>query len=206
MPYRRFPVTYHAGPFPRQGTSTIPSLRSIHNLHTVYEKFTGLECVPVRLEARGYAGNTRTTSRAGHEEHGPPYVPVHACSLARYIDHSSDSDIANEARTRYRPSSSDADGAALQRVDHIRPKHGCACLPPLQIFLRSHHRLELCHSYTTKGSPVITVDRFMTRQIIVTRCARWSGPSNHPIFGIMSLHVHHRPNRGPMNSPTVITA
>ncbi len=27
----------------------------MHNLHTVYEEFTELECIPVRLEAREYA-------------------------------------------------------------------------------------------------------------------------------------------------------
>ena len=41
----------------RGGTSrTTQSLRSIHNLHTIDEEFTGLERVPVRLEARVDAG------------------------------------------------------------------------------------------------------------------------------------------------------
>jgi LmbE family N-acetylglucosaminyl deacetylase len=65
----------------------------------------------------------------------PPSVRVHDLSLARHIDHSSDSDIANDARTSHLPSSSDADRAALQHVDHIRPKHGCYRLPPLRIVL-----------------------------------------------------------------------
>ena len=31
-------------------------LRSMHNLHTIYEEFTGLKCGWLRLEAREYAG------------------------------------------------------------------------------------------------------------------------------------------------------
>lgn len=112
---------------------------STHNLHTVYEKFTGLECLLGKVETRDYAGNTHTTSRSGHEEHSPTSVPVHDRSLACHIDHSSDSDIANEARTSHLPSSSDADRAALQHVDHIRQKHGCSRLPPLQIVV--HHTI-----------------------------------------------------------------
>ena len=126
-----------------------PSLRSTHNLHTVYEKFTGLECFLGKVETRDYAGNTHTTSRAGHEEHSPPSVPVYDRSLARHIDHSSDSDIANEARTSHLPSSSDADRATRQHVDHIRPKHGCDRLPPLQIVV--HHTID--SSYATVTQP-----------------------------------------------------
>jgi hypothetical protein len=49
------------------------------------------------------------------------YLFVFTLSLARHIDHSRDSDIANDARTSHLPSSSDAGRAALQHVDHFRP-------------------------------------------------------------------------------------
>src|SRR4029077_5952144 len=39
---------------------TAQSLRSMQNLHSIYKKFTGLECVPIRLEARDSA-MTQTT-------------------------------------------------------------------------------------------------------------------------------------------------
>lgn len=41
----------------------------MHNLHKVYGELTELECVPVRLGAREYAGTIRTFSGAGLEEH-----------------------------------------------------------------------------------------------------------------------------------------
>jgi hypothetical protein len=83
------------------------SLRSPHNLHTVYEEFTGLECLLGKVEAREDAKTFHLISGAGHEEHSPPSVPVHDLSLARHIDHSSDSDIANDARTSHLSSSMD---------------------------------------------------------------------------------------------------
>jgi len=100
------------------------SLRSIHNLHTIYEEFTGLECVPVRLEAGEYTGTTHTIFGAGHEEHSSPSVLVHDLSLARHTDRSGDSDMTGYAHTNHLSSSSDADRAALRHDDHIRPKHG----------------------------------------------------------------------------------
>ena len=77
------------------------SLRSPHNLHTVYEEFTGLECLLGKVEAQEYAGSIHTNSGAGHEEHSPPSVSVHDLSLACHIDHSSNSDIADDARTSH---------------------------------------------------------------------------------------------------------
>ena len=56
-PVRLWGATWASNQRVRGGASrTTQSLRSIHNLHTIYEEFTGLERVPVRLEARVYAG------------------------------------------------------------------------------------------------------------------------------------------------------
>ena len=125
-----------------------------------------MECVPVRVEAREDAKTFHLIPGAGHEEHRRLSVRAHDLSLARHTDHSRDSDIANDARPSHLPASSDADRAALQHDDHIRPKHECYRLLPLRIVLRSHPRLELCHTYTTKGGPMITVDRLMTCQMV----------------------------------------
>jgi hypothetical protein len=108
-----------------------------------------MECVPVRVEAREDAKTFHLIPGTGHEEHRRLSVRAHDLSLACQTDHSSDSDIANDARTSHLPSSSDADRAALQHDDLIRSKHECYRLPPLRIVLRSHPRLELCHTYTT---------------------------------------------------------
>ena len=59
----------------------------------MYEEFTGLECVPVRLEAREYAGTIHTIPGAGHEEHRRLSVRAHNLSLARHTDCSGDSDV-----------------------------------------------------------------------------------------------------------------
>ena len=125
-----------------------------------------MECVPVRVEAREDAKTFHLIPGAGHEEHRRLSVRAHDLSLARNTDHSSGSDIANDARTSHLPSSSDAYKAPLQHDDYIRPKHECYRLPPLHIVLRSQPRLERSHIRTTKGGPMITVDRLMTRQMV----------------------------------------
>ena len=107
----------------------------MHNLHTVYEEFTELECILVRLEAGENTGTIHTNSGAGREEHRRLSVRAHDLSLARHIDRSGDSDITDPARTRHRPSSSDAERAALRHDDHICPKHGCHHLSTLRIVL-----------------------------------------------------------------------
>jgi hypothetical protein len=56
-PVKLWGATWASNQRVRGGTSrTTQSLRSIHNLHNIYEEFTGLERVPVRLETRVYAG------------------------------------------------------------------------------------------------------------------------------------------------------
>jgi hypothetical protein len=89
---------------------TTSRLRSTDNLHKVYGELTELEYVLVRLKAHEYAGTIHTTAGAGHEECGSPSVLVHDLSLARHIDHSSDSEVANDAGTSHLASSSEQTG------------------------------------------------------------------------------------------------